>query len=191
MDGTQLVFLIGAAVTLGASLMVVGSRNLFHSALWLVLALFGVAILFAVLDAGFLAVSQVVVYIGAIATLIIFAVMLTRRVMQPAPEAANRDWPLAAAGSALLFILLALPLWPFFEGILMRVNSWGYPWYGRTGVDPRFPAGVAGGDSLLALGRALVDATAPFGAYAVPFELASVLLLGALIGAIVIARDKR
>ncbi len=63
----QILFIIIAGITLGCALMVVTSRNLVHSALWLVAALFGVAIVFAILQAGFLAVVQVVIYIGAIA----------------------------------------------------------------------------------------------------------------------------
>ena len=181
-DGLQILFLVAAGATLLASVMVVANRNLFHSALWLVVALFGVAALFALLEAGFLAIAQVVVYIGAIATLIIFAVMLTRRVMQPAPEAANTDWPLAVGAAILLFILLAAPLSPFFLGMVLRVDEWAHAAIPTTPVGP---------DSLAALGRALVDMSAPFGAYAVPFEVASVLLLGALVGAIVIASDKK
>ncbi len=183
-DPMQIIFIIGAVVALGGALMVVVSRNLFHAALWLVVALFGVAILFVLLEAGFLAAAQVVVYIGAIATLIIFAVMLTRRVMQPQPEADNSEWPLSLLGAVLLFILLAAPFAPFFPGMIERVDVWNNA---KVAAPP--PADTAA--SLAALGRALVDAGAAQGAYAVPFELASVLLLGALVGSIVIARDKR
>ncbi len=79
MTAEQIIFLLTAAVILGSALMVVTTRNLLHAALWLVVALFGVAVLYAILQANFLAVIQVVVYIGAIAILFIFAVMLTRR----------------------------------------------------------------------------------------------------------------
>jgi NADH-quinone oxidoreductase subunit J len=65
--------------TLGSGLMVVTTRNLVHAALWLVSTLFGVAVTYALLNANFIAVVQVVVYIGAIAILFIFAVMLTRK----------------------------------------------------------------------------------------------------------------
>jgi NADH:ubiquinone oxidoreductase subunit 6 (subunit J) len=178
----QAVFFVGAFVILGASLMVVTSRNLFHSAIWLIVALFGVAVLFVLLDAGFLAASQVVVYIGAIATLIIFAVMLTRRVMQSSPEAANEEWWLAAAVTLLLFVLLAAPLAPFFPGMLWRVQSPDWAMAQPTGADASA--------SLVSLGQQLVSAGDTTG-YAVPFELASLLLLGAMIGSIVIAREKR
>ena len=76
----QIVFILVAILTLGSALMVVTTRNLVHAALWLVVALFGVAVFFVLLHAGFLAVAQVVIYIGAIAILTIFTIMLTRRV---------------------------------------------------------------------------------------------------------------
>ncbi len=79
MTAEQIIFLIVGAVTLLSALMVVTARDLVHAALWLVATLFGVAVVYTLLNAGFLAVVQVVVYIGAIAILFIFAVMLTRR----------------------------------------------------------------------------------------------------------------
>ena len=82
MTGEQIVFLIVALFTLVSGLLVVTSRNLVHAALWLVSTLFGVAVTYSLLHANFLAVVQVVVYIGAIAILFIFAVMLTRKDMR-------------------------------------------------------------------------------------------------------------
>ena len=75
----QIFFLIVGLVILGSALMVVTTHNLIHAALWLIVTLFGVAVLYAILNASFLAVVQVVVYIGAIAILFIFAVMLTAK----------------------------------------------------------------------------------------------------------------
>ena len=91
MSAEQIIFIIVAAVTLVAGLSVVTSRNLIHSALWLILTLFGVAIFYVLLDAGFFAVIQVIIYIGAIAILFIFAAMLTRRVMQDTGPQTNRN----------------------------------------------------------------------------------------------------
>ena len=93
MTGEQIIFLIVGAVTLGSGFMVVTVRNLVHAALWLVSTLFGVAILYTLLNASFLAVVQVVVYIGAIAILFIFAVMLTRKdhAADTGPQV-NRNW---------------------------------------------------------------------------------------------------
>ena len=74
----QVIFLLLALGTLGAAIMVVISQNLMRSALWLILTFFGIACIFVLLRAEFLAVAQILIYVGAIAMLIIFAVMLTR-----------------------------------------------------------------------------------------------------------------
>jgi len=92
MDISQIVFLIVGAVMLVSALGVVLLRNLIHAALLLIVTLFAVAILFVMLDAGFMAAVQVVLYIGAIAILIIFAVMLTRRVMADESAKFNSQW---------------------------------------------------------------------------------------------------
>lgn len=171
MSAVQVIFVLVAAVTLGAAFLVVTSRKMLHAALWLVLSLFGVAVLFAILDSGFFAVVQVVVYIGAIAILIIFAVMLTRRVMEDTGPQVNRTWWIAAVVViALLFGLVAmLSQWSGFNAVL--------PEYTRE----------AQSQAIAQLGAALVS---PNG-YVLPFEAASVLLLAALIGAIFIAREKK
>ena len=79
---TTAIFILFSLMVLGGGLLVVTSRNLIHSAGALILSLFGVAGFYVLLEAGFLAAIQVLVYIGAIAVLIIFAVMLTRKVME-------------------------------------------------------------------------------------------------------------
>ncbi len=169
MTPMQLIFIAAAVVTLGAALMVVTARNLVHSALWLILSLFGVAILYVLLNAGFFAVIQVVVYIGAIAILFIFAVMLTRRVMQDTGPQSNPNWWLAALLAVGLFVclLLILNTWPEFNA--------------------EMPELAADADSLEQLGVALVSPNA----YVLPFELASVLLVAAMIGAIYVAWEKK
>lgn len=165
MTPVQIIFLITAAVAVVSALMVVVSHNLVRSALWLVVTLFAVAVLFVLLEAGFLAVVQVVLYIGAIAILIIFAVMLTRRVMHDAGPQTNRQWWGSALAAAILFVALL--------GLLAQL-----PWPGA--------AAALTTDMLPALGRALVDPNQ----FVLPFEVASVLLLAALVGAIVIAGEK-
>jgi NADH-quinone oxidoreductase subunit J len=164
----QLIFIVVSAATLGAALITVINRNLFHSALWLIATLFGVAALFVLLEAGFLAAVQVLLYIGAIATLIIFAVMLTRRLMAEGREAVNSEWWLSAALAGVLIILLL--------AIIGRVPSW-------YGAAPQVD--VSG--SIAELGQSLVNPDL----YVLPFEVASVMLLVALIGAIIIAREGR
>jgi NADH-quinone oxidoreductase subunit J len=169
MTPLQFLFILVAAVTLGSALMVVTSRNLIHSALWLILGLFGVAVFFVMLSAGFLAVVQVIIYIGAIAILFIFAVMMTRRIMNDVGPKMNPGWWMA--------ILIAF----FLFGLLAWMLS---SWQGFTTLAPAFTTGA---DPLNQLGMALVSPDA----YVLPFELASVLLLAALIGAIMIAWERK
>jgi NADH-quinone oxidoreductase subunit J len=168
MTALQIAFLITAFVTLGSALMVVLARNLFHAALWLIVTLFGVAVVFVLLEAGFLAIAQVALYIGAIAILIIFAIMLTQDIMQTVTTQANRQWGLSAVVALAFFLGLAL--------ILMRLPNFNQL---RTAAVPA--------DSLQQLGQAMV---APV-QYALPFEGASVMLLAAMVGSIMLASDKK
>jgi NADH-quinone oxidoreductase subunit J len=164
----QIFFLIVAAITLISGVMVVTVRRMMHAALWLVLSLFGVALLFALLDASFYAVIQVIVYIGAIAILVIFAVMLTRRVMDDEAQQTNKNW--WAAALAVLIV---------FGAITVTAMSWT-----RLQVGPGLPSG----DSILFdFGSALINPQK----YAIPFEVSSGLLLAAVIGAITVAVDRK
>src|SRR5512139_1090522 len=113
MTGAQIAFIIVALFTLGSGFMVVTTRNLVHAALWLVSTLFGVAVTYALLNATFLAVVQVVVYIGAIAILFIFAVMLTRKDMRDQGPQMNRNWWLG--------VLLAVLV---FAGLVFLLQGW-------------------------------------------------------------------
>jgi NADH-quinone oxidoreductase subunit J len=176
----KIIFLILSVVTLGGGLMVVTQRNLFRAALYLVLALVGVAGLFIMLDTGFLGVVQVFIYAGAIAILIIFAVMLTRHVMNPDSPQMNTQWGWALGLSALLLFILLLTFWPNeIEIPISGVTMGGVDWPLANENAP-----VAGVEDL---GRALVDAEQ----YALPFELASVLLLVAMIGAVYVVFPRR
>ena len=165
----KIIFLLCGALVLGSAFMVVTTRKLIHAALWLVAALFGVAILFAILQASFLAVVQVVVYIGAIAILFIFAVMLTRKEMLDKGQQTRSTWWIAA-----LLGLLVL------AGLVFLI-------IGQPGVNRTAPAIPAGVDTLRNLGTALVSPDA----YVLPFEAASVLLLAALVGAVYIATGRK
>ena len=165
MTADKVIFLLCAALILGSALMVVLTRKLIHAALWLVSVLFGVAVLYALLQAGFLAVVQVVIYIGAIAVLFIFAVMLTRRELLDRGPQTRSNWWIAA--------ILALLI---LGGLVFLIL--GQPEAGRSAA--AIPATV---DTLRNLGTALVSPSA----YVLPFEVASVLLLAALVGAVYIA----
>ncbi len=169
MTGEQIIFILVALFTLGSGVMVVTSRNLVHAALWLVSALFGVAVTYAVLNAAFLAVVQVVVYIGAIAILFIFAVMLTRKEIRDQGPQMNRTWWLGIVLSVLVF-----------AGLFFLLQGWS----GLSTTAADLPAGF---DSISELGNAL---TSP-NAYVMPFEVASVLLVAALVGAVYVAFNPR
>jgi NADH-quinone oxidoreductase subunit J len=169
MTADQIIFLLCAALILGSGLMVVVTHKLIHAALWLVSTLFGVAILYAVLQASFLAVVQVVVYIGAIAILFIFAVMLTRREMLDKGAQTRSNWWLPASLGILILV-----------GLVFLIL--GQPAFGRSAS--ALPVGL---DTLRSLGTALVSPDA----YVLPFEVASVLLLAALVGAVYIATGRK
>jgi NADH-quinone oxidoreductase subunit J len=169
MTAMQIVFLVVAAVILGSALLVVTTRNLIHAALWLIVTLFGVAVLYALLNAGFLAVVQVVVYIGAIAILFIFAVMLTRADLRDRTPQLNRGWWL----NMILAVLT-------FGGLIWLFQAW--TGFTKTAAD--IPAGF---DAVGKLGDALVSPDA----FLVPFEVASVLLLAALVGAVYVAFSRK
>jgi NADH-quinone oxidoreductase subunit J len=169
MTGEQIAFLLVALFTLGSGFLVVTTRNLVHAALWLVATLFGVAVTYALLHANFLAVVQVVVYIGAIAILFIFAVMLTRKDIRDQGAQQNSNWWFGA--------LLAVST---FAGLLFLLQSWN----GMSKTAADLPSGY---DSISLLGNALVSPDA----YVLPFEVASVLLVAALVGAVYVAFNPR
>ncbi len=169
MTATQIVFLVVAAVILGSAVMVVITRNLIHAALWLIVTLFGVAVLYALLNAGFLAVVQVVIYIGAIAILFIFAVMLTRADLRDRAPQLNRGWWL----NVILAVLM-------FAGLIWLYQSWSGFMKTAGPVPPGF-------DGVGALGNALISPDA----FLLPFEVASVLLLAALVGAVYVAFSRK
>jgi NADH-quinone oxidoreductase subunit J len=159
------IFSVLTLMALGGALGVVASRNLFHSALFLVLSFAGVAGYYVLLDAGFLAVVQLLIYIGAIAILILFAVMLTRGLMVKRQSQSNDQWLIALLVAILAFVVLAVVLW--------QVD---WPVADRDALaSPNVSVGQLGQDLL--------------GPYVIPFEVASVLLLVALIGAVILARE--
>lgn len=161
MDTISLVFFALAFLTIVSSLMVVSSKNIFHSAIFLILALFGVAGLFVLLEAPFLAAAQVLIYVGAIAILMIFAVMLTARIADSSIRHTNEQVPTGLAISLGLLVIMLYSLWntplPVAQGT---------------------PSGVAGHK----LGELFLTK------FVLPFEIVSVLLLAALIAALIIAK---
>jgi NADH-quinone oxidoreductase subunit J len=165
----QIIFIIFASLTLFCAFMVVFTHRMMHVAFWFVGVLMGIAVLFALLESRFYVVVQVLVYVGAIAILIIFAVMLTRKVMDEHEARMNRVWGLAfiPAAGVLVGLIYMLTRWPALNTI--------------TRTAPQ------GGEDVAALGKAFV---APL-EFMLPFEVASVLLLAALIGAIFVAAERK
>jgi NADH-quinone oxidoreductase subunit J len=154
-------FFVGGAAVLGA-LGVVVARNVIHSALFLILALMAVAGVFILLAAEFLAIVQVLVYGGAVVILILFAMMLTR--VRDAPEALDGPQRPFAALVALAFMVTSI----------IAVTNTKFPGESEE-------INVVAFDDI---GDAL------FTTWAVPFEIASLVLLVALIGAIILARGE-
>lgn len=159
--GVAIAFWVLAAVTLVAAGGVIVSRNLLHAVLFLILTFIGVAGFFALLSAPFIAVAQVVIYVGAISVLILFAILLT-----PRSSRDNGETRMLLPGVLLSISLAAVFLFVIHD------TTWAV-----RAEDP----GVGAHE----LGSALLST------WVVPFELASVLLTAALVGAIMLARSPR
>jgi NADH-quinone oxidoreductase subunit J len=159
----SIVFIIASLVTLIGGLLVVTGKNLFHNALYLVLSFFGVAVLYVLLEAEFIAGIQILIYIGAISILIIFAIMLSRHLMAANQTQRNSQWWVSAIVAGVLFLVLGF--------ILLQVD-----WPTTAGATPA--------DTITLLGQSFM------GTYVLPFEVASIVLLVALVGSIIIARER-
>lgn len=166
----QLIFIIVSAFTLITAVVVVTHRNLFRAALAMMASFLGVAGLYVLLDAGFLAAAQLLIYIGAISILVIFAIMLTRQLMQTTESPFNSQWVWGMATAALLFVLLSAA----------ALQAW-------AAVMPADVSADVLRGSVVDLGVWLVSPDH----YVIPFEVISILLLAALIGAIYIARPEK
>lgn len=169
----QITFALVAVLIIGAGIMVVTVRNVVHAALWLIASFFGVGALYLLLEAEFIAVVQVLVYVGAVSILILFAIMLTRHITGEGERQLNNRWWIALAVSAVLFAGLIVPT--------VASQQWNAVAPSAQAV-PGAPTGIAG---TFEIGTAFVRE------YLIQFQIAGVLLLVALIGAIVIAYEER
>ncbi len=162
MTARDLVFALVGVICAASAVLAVTTRNLVHAALWLVVSLGTVAGCYVILGAELVALVQVLVYVGAVVVLVLFALMLTR-----APIGPNRD--------------LSVPLWQRLLAAVLALSVTGLlaatliPLVGMDPVDSRN-------------GGTRAVATAVFGTWVWPFELLSVLLLAALIGAFALAK---
>lgn len=160
----MVIFWVLAVVAVGAGLGVVGQRSAVRSALFLLVHFCCLAGLYILLNAQFVALVQVLIYAGAVVVLFLFVVMLLG--VERAEELPDLRRLQQVVGGLLAVLLLAGIAWAFLE----------------TGQGPAAAPGMAG--SVRAIGSALLTA------YVVPFEMAAVLLLVAIVGAIVLAKSR-
>ncbi|MFC8717060.1 NADH-quinone oxidoreductase subunit J, partial [Kitasatospora sp. NPDC057198] len=162
--GQEIVFLLVGVLVLGAAVVSVTTRQLVHAALWLVVALGGLAVEFLLLTAEFVAWVQVLVYLGSVVVLVLFGLMLTRAPIGRSPDADSGNRPAAlAVGLASAATLVTLV-----------VDAFRSSWIDLSG----------------AVGTTRLTGEYLFSHWVLPFEALSVLLLAALVGAIVLSRSK-
>lgn len=159
MSGLDVLFLAVGLLTAGSGLLAVTSRNVLHAALWLVVALGGVAGCYLVLGAELVALVQLLIYVGAVVVLVLFVLLLTRQGGAPAAAPTPHRVAAALVGAGTTVVL---------GGALLTAFGWGR-------VELAGPTGTE-------------VATAIFGTYVWPFELLSALLLLALVAAVAVAR---
>jgi NADH:ubiquinone oxidoreductase subunit 6 (subunit J) len=159
----QIAFAALSIILVGSALAVVLSKNLFHAVLWLALALTGTAGVFLMLDAEFLAAVQLLLYAGGIITIVVFAIVVTERLVGERLTQTNMRIGGGALVSALLlgFIVVVLGKHQF------------------AGGRPEMP-----GDLTREIGQAVLTR------YVLPFELLAVLMLAGMLGAIYFARPE-
>jgi len=164
------LFYIFAAIAVVSAILVITQRNVVHSAAFLGATLFAVAGIFLTLHAEFLAGVQVIVYVGGILVLFVFVIMLISVERAEHERQYNRQWTVALVTSGMLIAEIAY-------GLYRGKDSFVLP----PAVVP--PAVAATGNSELV-------ATALYTSYLLPFEIASILLLVAIVGALVLAKKR-
>ncbi|MFE6888715.1 NADH-quinone oxidoreductase subunit J [Streptomyces sp. NPDC057694] len=166
--GVEIAFLLVGLVTFGAAIVTVTTKQLVHAALWLVVALGGLAVEYLLLTAEFIAWVQVLIYVGSVVVLLLFGLMLTRAPIGRSPDADSPNrWAAltvaAASAAALVWVV---------------VDAFRTTW-----IDLDHGAGDGPGNTA-------VTGSILFRHWVLPFEALSVLLLAALVGAIVLSRKK-
>ncbi|WP_329301183.1 NADH-quinone oxidoreductase subunit J [Streptomyces sp. NBC_00659] len=161
--GVEIAFLLVGLLTFGAAIVTVTTKQLVHAALWLVVALGGLAVEYLLLTAEFIAWVQVLIYVGSVVVLLLFGLMLTRAPIGRSPDAdSGNRWAaltvaLASAGTLVWVV----------------VDAFRTTWVDLNGA---------------AAGSTEVTGASLFQSWVLPFEALSVLLLAALVGAIVLSR---
>lgn len=175
-DIGTVAFWIIAAILVGSSLAVVLSRNIVHAALFLV-AVFGAASgIYILLNAEFIAIVQILIYAGAVTILVLFAIMLTQHSMGSNSNPFSGQWWLAG----LICVLLG-------GGIIYAAGNSPMV-IGSASSAINLAGAISTSGTIVRLGQLLYS---PFTySYILPFEIASIVLLAAIIGAIVIGREE-
>ncbi|HEX6540137.1 MAG TPA: NADH-quinone oxidoreductase subunit J [Ktedonobacterales bacterium] len=175
LDLPTVAFYVIAAVLVGSALAVVLLRNIVRAALFLALFFGAAAGVYILLNAEFIAIVQILIYAGAVTVLVLFAIMLTRNAMSANANPYSGQWWLAG------IICLALTL-----GIIYATGSSQMALLNPFASANMASAGDAGG-SVVRIGQLLYS---PFDySYVLPFEIASIVLLVAIVGAIIIGRE--
>lgn len=164
----SIFFLIVAAVAVISSILVVTSKNPINSALSLVMTFFCLATFYVMLDAPFMAATQVIVYAGAIMVLIIFVIML----LNVRAETARRGTHAVIAGSVIGLFVLFQTCWFLMKGSMS----------GQVGAMDKA--------QIVSVGHVELIGKALFTDFLLPFEITSVLLLAAIVGAVILAKKK-
>ncbi|WKX71964.1 NADH-quinone oxidoreductase subunit J [Streptomyces sp. XD-27] len=161
--GVEIAFLLVAVATFGAAVITVTTKQLVHAALWLVVALGGLAVEYLLLTAEFIAWVQVLIYVGSVVVLLLFGLMLTKAPIGRSPDAdsGNRWAALAVAVAAAATLIWVV------------VDAFRSTWINVEGA---------------VQGSTAVTGESLFRHWVLPFEALSVLLLAALVGAIVLSR---
>jgi NADH-quinone oxidoreductase subunit J len=176
-DFAKIFFLLSAILTVGGAILVVVSKNLMHSCVYLLTSLLGVAGLYVTLSADFVAATQLMVYVGGVVILMLFAVMLTRGTESNTPNrfglskipgmGNKKTYIIASVWTLVIASIVAMIIKNVNQGVPSKVDSLNFI------------------STVEALGALLVTD------HILAFEFSSILLLGALVGAAIIARPKK
>ncbi len=169
MDPQTVLFYIFSALTIASATLVITARNPVHSALWLVLSFFSAAAIWLLLKAEFLAITLVLVYVGAVMVLFLFVVMMLDINIDKVRAGFWANLPVALVVAAAVVLELFLVIWHSFKGV-------------RVADAPVPPPGVS---NTQALGRLI------YTDYVYPFEIAAVVLLVAIVAAIALTLRRR
>jgi NADH-quinone oxidoreductase subunit J len=164
MSVVEVLFLLLGLISVGSALLVVTTRNMVHAALWLVVTLGSIAGIYLLLAAEFVAWVQVLIYLGAVVVLLLFALMLTKAPTGPQPDLNVARVVPAALVALLVAVLLGTTVVAGFAGVRIDLDN-------------------------AVVGSAEVTGSTIFEKWVLPFEVLSILLLSALVGAIVLSRQ--